>query len=737
MSGLLKRKERNAINDGRLKFVKNAINRMNVNYKDRAGLTPLEVILAQKNPDKDTINYLVSIGADLTKIDPKNIIDPFCEMLKGDFNVDMVSTIVALDIDLNSYNRSQELPLQLLLNKKKHNYYLIKLFIAHGAKPSLVDINTQSSDNQTLMKHLLRERNPKINLIKHLQASGAIIEERAFQQVKEFEEKNNMRVLEQSLNFTVTKGYDITTFFFWLEEQLVQYNLITINNKHILHYLCSLQSLPITLISNVVQSGRIDINGVNYDEETALNLVFEKSNPNLQLIQFLIQSGSSINPEQLLAKNFQLRVSPFYNLLKNSDINIELLAWLNSKGIPLTTTFHDQKNVLHMLTEREDIDSMILEYLINEGVEINGIDDKLNTPLHYLCMSTPVIEKIQLLILHGSDFNYPNKEKFTPFQLLYTRLNINTQILLFALENGAILESINPQGLSVLSAVCRSDNVDHQLVNFLIKQGSNLNSEDQFGNSPLHYYINNEIDLQNVRLMVEKGANINAMNHKQNTPLHELTKKYDLNEQFVDFLLEHNADFSTQNKDYQTPLSLSNNLTSKIIADQIKNFQEKKSEKKIKNLANELKTFIKPNENTSKVVNTMVSQPISTLSNEKLLLIETKYEKLEKEFSQLKFNNTLITELQKESSEKSKIINQLLEKVLDSEKKINEMKQTITKNEDKIHLLQNVVQNNSYQNTSQLTTQLNEWKQRVAQLLDENGELKTQNKQFRLEIQKN
>ncbi|KAJ6236179.1 ankyrin repeat-containing protein [Anaeramoeba flamelloides] len=709
---LLKRRARNALNDGRLKYVKGSINKTNVNYVNREGLTPLTIILQKENLYLDTITYLIRIGGEL----------------KGDF----------------------ELVLSKLLNAKEHNYQIIKMLLIEGTKLEKCDLNVQDSNNSTLMKHLFRETNPQIKLIKYLQKAGAEIEERAFMNEKDFERENERRHLEKNLDLQIKKGYNLFKLVFFFEEQQVNYDFITIQSQPVLHYLISLEESPAELIQNVAVSGRIQLNQTDGENKTALNLLFEKPVPNLEMIELFLQLGATVNRKKLLKRNCDTEIMPFENYVQKGHVTLGVLSWFGSDVAPITTQFGDEQNLLHLLTERGRAKFQILEYLINEGIGVNLQDTKLNTPLHYACRNQPTMETIQLLVLHGADFNLPNKDKFTPFHFLFSQSKIDTQIFLFALDNGAVSEDISPHGLSALSAVCKSQGVDHKLVKFLIEQDTVINTQDDAGNTPLHYYITNEIDIDNIQLMIEKGANINFCNNQSNTPLHELTKKYNLNEKFVGYLVEKGADFYIQNEQYQTPLLLANNKTSKIISDQLNIFKEKKAEKKLKSLAKEIHNVITIKEEIPlKPINPETNQMNDNLPNNEKISIQMKFQNLENEFSKLKFKNSIITELQKESNEKSNIINKLFDKILQSEKLMNEMNKTITNekeiiiemkhkitnNEEKIKQLQKVVKNNSSVHNSEFNSQLNEWKQRVTQLIDENLELKNKNKKLKIKLQ--
>lgn len=65
---------------------------------------------------------------------------------------------------------------------------------------------------------------------------------------------------------------------------------------------------------------------------------------------------------------------------------------------------------------------------------------------------------------------------------------------------------------------------DGNIVETLLKYGSNINAENEDKNTPLHVAAGNG-DEKIVDILLKNGANINPLNKDKNTPLHLATMK--------------------------------------------------------------------------------------------------------------------------------------------------------------------------------------------------------------------
>lgn len=92
-----------------------------------------------------------------------------------------------------------------------------------------------------------------------------------------------------------------------------------------------------------------------------------------------------------------------------------------------------------------------------------------------------------------------------------------------------------------------------KIAEILVKRGADVNSRDEFEETPLHYAAN-EGHLEMAEFLITKGADVNAKNYTDNTPLHDAAKKNwpDM----VKLLLDNGANINIINISGKTPLGM-------------------------------------------------------------------------------------------------------------------------------------------------------------------------------------
>jgi ankyrin repeat protein len=96
-------------------------------------------------------------------------------------------------------------------------------------------------------------------------------------------------------------------------------------------------------------------------------------------------------------------------------------------------------------------------------------------------------------------------------------------------------------------------NGDEKLARSLVEQGTNVNSHDNFGGTPLSIAIKHGHE-NLAKWLIEQGADINAPNHKGWTPLMFAIKAE--NENLAKWLIEHHADCNAHMTEGSSALSL-------------------------------------------------------------------------------------------------------------------------------------------------------------------------------------
>lgn len=290
----------------------------------------------------------------------------------------------------------------------------------------------------------------------------------------------------------------------------------------------------------------------------------------------------------------------------------EIVSLLINKGSRLDIVDVDGRCLLYYPLKYKYI--IILEMLLhfndaNIGISLVDIKDKDgNTPLHY-CIIFDDILSAKMLLINNADPNIKNKNGFNCLHLavykknidivnllIKTNININANTLTgetalhFAcnfqhydiskilLEKGAdpnVLDYMHEISPIIYSVSLRNT----KIFDLLLKYKADVNIQDYFGNTPLHYIIQ-EDDVELFDYIMNKNPLVNIYNAESKTPLHLALEKLGKNtEHYVEKLLN------------DSDLNIQNNIGNTIVHLLVATFLWKKFNKKLE--TKQLDIFIK------------------------------------------------------------------------------------------------------------------------------------------------
>ena len=186
-----------------------------------------------------------------------------------------------------------------------------------------------------------------------------------------------------------------------------------------------------------------------------------------------------------------------------------------------TEHIHKESNngqiTLHTAARYDNLE--IVEYLIENGANIEAKDDYGNTPLHTAANYGSTLEIVEYLIENGADIEANNNDGNTP--LHHAAENGNLEIVEYLIENGTNIEAKGDYSYTPLHLAARygKPEIDLKIVEYLIENGADIEAENKAGDTPLHLaagYGNLEI----VKYLIENGADIETKNKAGDTPLH-------------------------------------------------------------------------------------------------------------------------------------------------------------------------------------------------------------------------
>ena len=191
-------------------------------------------------------------------------------------------------------------------------------------------------------------------------------------------------------------------------------------------------------------------------------------------------------------------------------------------------------NTALILASKEGCDELI-EFLIENGSNINHLNDSKYTPLIYCCVNGNV-KGISLLLNKGVNVNFVGRFGNTAFLhaamnshldavalLLTKRSNASSRAGVKASakglpspdENTVDINSVNKTGLSALLFAINEKNFP--LTKYLIQNDANIHQKDLAGNSSLIVACSYH-DESIVHMLIEKGASVADCNNNGYTP---------------------------------------------------------------------------------------------------------------------------------------------------------------------------------------------------------------------------
>lgn len=230
-------------------------------------------------------------------------------------------------------------------------------------------------------------------------------------------------------------------------------------------------------------------------------------NSNLQLSNYLINSGADLN-----LKNIHSESALFYSA------STEVAKLLISKGaVP------DQKNIsgeTPLLLSCAKGDSELAKFLIESGASVNHTDNTDNegwNVLHYGVFKQNT-DLVKFLLSQNCKIDQMTRDSLTP--IMISSFNLDYPMSEYLLSVGSNINKKGAGGVSPIGwlffDVDPAEDYFFLLKNMLelfIKNGANINSKDNDGNTPLMYATS--LGLKTiVDILMENGADPTIMNHQ-------------------------------------------------------------------------------------------------------------------------------------------------------------------------------------------------------------------------------
>ena len=220
----------------------------------------------------------------------------------------------------------------------------------------------------------------------------------------------------------------------------------------------------------------------------------EKKSLQYMYIITRIESGGDINYQENYTKWS-------YLMLAARENNIELIHYLLDKKIDVNLIDYEEKSALsHAYGDKN-----IIKLLLNNGVKPTSSD--MNSAI-----GSNYVEVVNEYLKNGFDINsFLNWKQETP--LIRATSSGHIEVVKFLLEKGARIHRESIEGTNALMMSCLRG-ID--TVKILLQYGSDMNSQDMLGRTPLFYAMsNNKINV--VKYLLELGADETITDENINT----------------------------------------------------------------------------------------------------------------------------------------------------------------------------------------------------------------------------
>ena len=295
---------------------------------------------------------------------------------------------------------------------------------------------------------------------------------------------------------------------------------------------------PLETIKYIQSKKGNDVNKLTHDGRTYIFWAAYKGN--VELMEYLLSNGARTDIKDD-------KGSTILNFAAGSgQQDTKVYDFCIAHGAKVKTDVTPNGANALLLVAPYDKDYTLINYFTSKGVDINSVDRDGNGVFNYVAKTGNVTLLNQLLEkgIKGTDNAFV-------FAAQGTRGKANTIDFYKYLESlGLDSKNGGVKGESALH-ILASRSKDLELVNYIIDKGSDVNAQDQNGNTP---FINaaNRNSLEIVKLLFSNVKNVNQGNKKGASAL-ALAVENNASE-VVDFLIKNKANVATLDAD-------KNNLT--------------------------------------------------------------------------------------------------------------------------------------------------------------------------------
>jgi ankyrin repeat protein len=339
----------------------------------------------------------------------------------------------------------------------------------------------------------------------------------------------------------------------WIEDHNITY-AFKIGNLGLLHYLVetgmNIADLNIdggssalcytTKVGNLetiqwILANEVDINSRDICGCTALACAAERGN--LEICKWLFANSATID-----SRDNDGRTAIHRAVLGG---HLEIVQWLIHIGADITIADRTGEAAVHYAAKGGHLD--ILELLIHTGADMYIPDRKGKIAIHYAAQGGH-LEMLKWLINNGTESDSRDNDGLTAVH--YAAQGGRLEVLKWFLDNTIAIDTPDNKGRTAihhaaassnyidiyLSVTCDRSSQDAmynaastrhiEVMEWLIANGIDINSQDENGQTPFHYAVTTHNSKTNiVKWLLAHGAHSNSQDNKGRTPFYYAVTK--------------------------------------------------------------------------------------------------------------------------------------------------------------------------------------------------------------------
>ncbi|ESO84922.1 hypothetical protein LOTGIDRAFT_74267, partial [Lottia gigantea] len=271
-----------------------------------------------------------------------------------------------------------------------------------------------------------------------------------------------------------------------------------------LYYCCSSKGNHIEKLKYLCLNGgdlRID------QGETLLHIACSASP--LETVKYLYSQDLDVNSTTLTGE------TPLHCCSINPVDPLGILKYLVSVSVDVEAVNFFNVGVLHSFSQWGNL--ACVQFLVQNGLNVNSKDDNGRTPLHYTCESkVQAFEKLKYLEDNGGDLY--DKDIHQRSLLHVACGSQNLEFVEYLLSRKLRINDIDFWHQNTLSYCCKSEVFQMEILEHLIRKGGNIMDTDDQAETLLHFTCRwCQLDL--VKYFVGEGLSVNYENNFGFTPL--------------------------------------------------------------------------------------------------------------------------------------------------------------------------------------------------------------------------